>query len=104
MNDNLCQLCEAENIFFEKPPLVCSKCGTCVKHNAKYYATTCRTSQYLFCNSCYTKNHGESFTVSEVFVNKAELKKHRNNEQTEEPVSTLSQSHLLNSMLRIGTL
>ncbi|XXG83954.1 hypothetical protein AAC387_Pa10g1587 [Persea americana] len=49
MNDNLCQLCEAENIFFEKPPLVCSKC------------------------------------VSEVFVNKAELKKHWNNEQTEEP-------------------
>lgn len=86
-NDNICQLCKVEKLYFEPPPIYCSPCGARIKRNASYYTAAATETCHNFCILCYNEARSSTIQVEGNQFPKAKLQKMRNNDETEEGVS-----------------
>lgn len=87
-NENSCQLCRVEKLTFEPPPIYCSICGGRIKRNAPYHTVGTGDTRHYFCIPCYNDSRGETIEVEGQTFPKAKLEKKRNDEETEEWVSS----------------
>lgn len=78
-----------EKLTFEPPPIYCSPCGARIKRNAPYYTVGTGDTRHYFCIPCYNESRGETIEVEGQAFLKAKLEKKRNDEETEEWVSSL---------------
>lgn len=90
MSDNSCQLCAVEKLTFEPPPIYCTPCGARIKRNATFYTMGTGETRHFLCIPCYNEARGDSIEVDGHPVPKSRLEKKRNDEETEEWVSTCS--------------
>lgn len=88
MSENSCQLCAVEKLTFEPPPIYCTPCGARLKRNAMYYTIGAGDTRHYFCIPCYNEARGDTI-VDGTTIPKAKMEKKRNDEETEEWVSTL---------------
>lgn len=87
-NENSCQLCKVEKLTFEPPPIYCSPCGARIKRNAPYYTVGTGDTRHFFCIPCYNESRGDTIEVEGQNFLKASFEKKRNDEETEEWVSS----------------
>uniref|UniRef100_A0A453SND3 histone acetyltransferase n=1 Tax=Aegilops tauschii subsp. strangulata TaxID=200361 RepID=A0A453SND3_AEGTS len=83
-NDNICQLCKVEKLYFEPPPIYCSPCGARIKRNASYYTAAATETCHNFCILCYNEARSSTIQVEGNQFPKAKLHKMKNDDETEE--------------------
>lgn len=88
MSENSCQLCAIEKLTFEPPPIYCTPCGARIKRNAMYYTVGAGDTRHYFCIPCYNETRGDTIEAEGSIFPKSRLEKKKNDEETEESVSS----------------
>ncbi|KAI3986456.1 hypothetical protein MKX01_037738 [Papaver californicum] len=69
-NDNACQLCAVEKLFFA---VGCFLCGKVFKKTDTYHSASKLGVECRVCNKCFKKSEGEKLSVSGLHINQARL-------------------------------
>ncbi|KAK1289316.1 Histone acetyltransferase HAC1 [Acorus calamus] len=84
MNENSCQLCAVEKLYFDPIPIYCTRCGARIKRNAMYYTVGTGDTRYCFCIPCHNEVRGDNIKVEGTTIPKARLEKKKNDEEAAE--------------------